>query len=61
MKVDGHCHCGKTGFEAVIDPTALTKCHCTDCQTITGAAFRANNHRAARAFRPQKRRTGKLH
>ena len=47
MKVDGHCHCGKTGFEAVIDPTALTKCHGTDYQTITGAAFRANNHRAA--------------
>ena len=37
-----HCHCGEITFEAEVDPTALTICHCTDCQTITGSAFRAN-------------------
>jgi hypothetical protein len=42
MKIDGHCHCGEITFEAEVDPTALTICHCTDCQTITGSAFRAN-------------------
>ncbi len=42
MKIDGHCHCCEITFEAEVDPTALTICHCTDCQTITGWAFRAN-------------------
>jgi hypothetical protein len=42
MKVDGHCHCGEITFEAEVDPTALTICRCTRCQTITGSAFRAN-------------------
>jgi hypothetical protein len=42
MKIDGHCHCGEITFEAEVDPDALTICHCTDCQTITGSAFRAN-------------------
>jgi hypothetical protein len=39
MKIDGHCHCGQITFEAEVDPTALTICHCTDCQTLTGSAF----------------------
>ena len=42
MKIDGHCHCGEIAFEAEVDPDALTICHCTDCQMITGSAFRAN-------------------
>ena len=42
MEIDGHCHCGEIIFEAEVDPTALTICHCTDCQRITGSAFRAN-------------------
>ena len=42
MKVDGHCHCGQISFEAEVDPTAVNICHCTDCQTLTGSAFRAN-------------------
>ena len=42
MNVDGHCHCGEITFEAEVDPTALTICHCTGCQTITGSAFPAN-------------------
>jgi hypothetical protein len=42
MKIDGHCHCRQITFEAEVDPTALTIFHCTDCQTLTGSAFRIN-------------------
>jgi hypothetical protein len=40
LKVIGRCHCGQIGFEAEIDPTQVRVCHCTDCQTLTGTAFR---------------------
>ena len=40
MKVDGTCHCGFIAIEAEADPEAVTICHCTDCQTSTGTAFR---------------------
>ena len=42
MTVNGACHCGQIRYEAVIDPEAVAICHCTDCQTITGSAFRVN-------------------
>jgi hypothetical protein len=42
MKIDGHCHCGEISFEAEVVPTTITICHCTDCQRLTGSAFRAN-------------------
>jgi hypothetical protein len=42
MKIDGHCHCGQISFEAEVDPKAVTICHCTDWQRLTGSAFRAN-------------------
>jgi hypothetical protein len=40
MNVDGSCHCGAIRFEAKIDPERIRICHCTDCQTLTGTAFR---------------------
>jgi hypothetical protein len=40
MKVDGHCYCGKISFTAEADPQTVTVCHCTDCQEITGSAYR---------------------
>ena len=40
MKIDGRCHCGKITYEAEIDPADVTICHCTDCQTLSGSAFR---------------------
>jgi hypothetical protein len=40
MKVTGGCHCGSISFEAEIDPAQVRICHCTDCQTLTGTAFR---------------------
>lgn len=42
MKVDGQCHCGAIAFEADIDPEKVRICHCTDCQKISGTAFRVN-------------------
>lgn len=41
MHVDGHCYCGKIAFEAEADPETVLVCHCTDCQELTGSAFRA--------------------
>jgi hypothetical protein len=40
MKMDGSCHCGRIRFEAEIDPVKVVICHCTDCQTLSGSAFR---------------------
>ena len=40
MKIDGQCHCGFVAYEAEIDPDKIVICHCTDCQTMTGSAFR---------------------
>jgi hypothetical protein len=40
MKIDGKCHCGHISYEAEIDPEQVYICHCTDCQMITGSAFR---------------------
>lgn len=40
MKVDGSCHCGAIRFEAEIDPDKVRVCHCTDCQQLSGTAFR---------------------
>src|SRR5918994_3159564 len=40
MKIDGRCHCGFVTYEAEIDPQKVMICHCTDCQTLSGSAFR---------------------
>ncbi len=40
MKIDGGCHCGQITFEAELDPKKVGICHCTDCQTLSGSAFR---------------------
>jgi hypothetical protein len=40
MKIDGQCHCGHITYRADIDPGEVYLCHCTDCQTISGSAFR---------------------
>jgi hypothetical protein len=42
MKVTGGCHCGNITYEAEVDPTTVRVCHCTDCQKLTGTAFRTN-------------------
>ena len=40
MHVDGSCHCGAITFESDIDPDKVRICHCTDCQQLSGTAFR---------------------
>lgn len=40
MKIDGACHCGYIAYEAEADPAKAMICHCTDCQTLSGSAFR---------------------
>jgi len=42
MKVDGGCACGAIKVEAEADPENTNICHCTDCQTATGTAFRVS-------------------
>jgi len=40
MHITGACHCKAIRFEADIDPAAAGICHCTDCQILSGTAFR---------------------
>jgi hypothetical protein len=40
MRIDGSCHCGFITIEGEADPEKVQICHCTDCQTGTGSAFR---------------------
>src|SRR6185369_12191570 len=40
MKVDGKCLCGFLTYEAQVDPGSVLICNCTDCQTLSGSAFR---------------------
>jgi hypothetical protein len=40
MNIDGACHCGLITFTAEVDPETAGICHCTDCQTLSGSAFR---------------------
>jgi hypothetical protein len=40
MNIDGGCHCGAITYRATVDPEKTSICHCTDCQQLTGTAFR---------------------
>jgi hypothetical protein len=51
MQIDGACHCGFIAFEAEIDPAGARICHCTDCQTLSGSAFRFNVPTSEGSFR----------
>jgi hypothetical protein len=42
MKVTGSCHCAEVTYEAEVDPGRAYICHCTDCQTMSGAPYRVN-------------------
>ncbi|MGI9432819.1 MAG: GFA family protein [Myxococcota bacterium] len=35
----GRCLCGTAQYEVVAEPLTLYACHCTDCQTSSGASF----------------------
>jgi hypothetical protein len=51
MKIDGRCHCGNITFEAEVDPATVAICHCADCQTLSGTAFRTIVKTRERSFR----------
>ena len=49
MHVEGGCHCGHITYEAEVDPDTVGICHCTDCQHLTGTAYRVTvrSHKGA--------------
>jgi len=51
MKIDGGCHCGYVTYEADVDPEKVMICHCTDCQTLSGSAFRTSVPARAGSFK----------
>jgi hypothetical protein len=51
MRIEGGCHCGRISYAADVDPAAVTICHCTDCQTLSGTAFRTVVPAAKESFR----------
>lgn len=50
-KVHGACHCGAIAYEAQVDPARVTVCHCQDCQSFSGAPFRASVPAQAEDFK----------
>lgn len=50
MIVHGRCHCGKISFEGMVEPDKVNICHCSDCQKLTGTAFRANIQTPSESF-----------
>lgn len=40
MKVDGGCPCESIRYTAEIEEDRVIICHCTDCRTLSGSAFR---------------------
>ena len=40
MRIDGSCHCGNITFTAEVDPADVFICHCADCQSLSGSAYR---------------------
>ena len=41
ISVNGECHCGNISISAIVDKNKVRVCHCTDCQKMSGAPFRA--------------------
>ena len=42
MKAQGSCHCGAIRYEAEVAADSVSICHCSDCQVLTGTAFRVS-------------------
>ena len=51
MQVEGSCHCGQVTYRAEIDPGRVSLCNCTDCQMLTGSAFRVSAPASREQFR----------
>ena len=39
IPVTGGCVCGEVRYESSAEPLLMLKCHCRDCQRITGGAY----------------------
>jgi hypothetical protein len=50
MKIEGRCHCGEITYEAVVKNGGVSICHCSDCQMLTGSAFRTTVPAARESF-----------
>jgi hypothetical protein len=51
MDVTGHCHCGAVSYRGTADPEKVSLCHCTDCQALTGSAYRVSVPVSAASFK----------
>ena len=51
MHVNGSCHCGRICYEADVDPALVSACHCTDCQVLSGSAYRVSVRAPAATFK----------
>lgn len=59
MNVEGSCHCGQVAYRAEIDPEKVSLCNCTDCQMLTGSAFRVSVPAPREQFRLVSGKPGK--
>lgn len=50
MNVTGQCHCGQLRYRSKVDPEKVSICHCTDCQVLTGCAYRISAHTRVEDF-----------
>ncbi|MDB5860331.1 MAG: aldehyde-activating protein [Ramlibacter sp.] len=51
MHVTGSCHCGQVTYEAEVDPARVSICNCTDCQVLSGSAYRVTVSAPAETFK----------
>jgi hypothetical protein len=51
MDVTGRCQCGAITYKASVDPEKVSICHCTDCQTFSGSAYRLAVPAPAESFK----------
>ena len=40
MHISGQCHCGEIAYQGELDPDKVGICHCSDCQALSGSAYR---------------------
>ena len=49
--IEGHCECGRIGFQVTGEITDFSHCHCSQCRRLHGAAFATFAGVAAADFR----------
>jgi hypothetical protein len=51
LPITGGCVCGAIHYESTAEPIMMLKCHCRDCQQITGSGYAPAVLFPAEAFR----------